>query len=74
MATKLLDVESNDIVKILEDLLSDTQIDSCIKRLEAVKSALADTISQDNDYLLKDEDWPSDTYCKRFRGIMAIHI
>lgn len=68
LAEKLLTIESNDIVKILEDLLSDTQIDSCIKRFEVLKSALANTISQDNNYLLDDTNWPRDTILQEIFG------
>ena len=68
LATKLLAVNSDDIVKILKGLLSDDQIDSCVKRFEALKSALADTISQDSNYLLDDKNWSFDTILQEISG------
>ena len=68
LAEKLLAIKSNDIVKILKDLLSDAQIDSCVKRFESLKSALANTISQDNNYLLDDENWSRNTILQEISG------
>ena len=67
-AEKLLAIENSDIIKILEDLLSDVQIDSCVKRFEALKSALANTISQDNNFLLDDKNWSRDTILQEISG------
>ncbi len=61
LAQKILATENDDIKEILKDLLSDSQIDSCIKRFNILKSALNNTISENKKFLLTDEEWSRDT-------------
>lgn len=61
LAEKILATEDDDIRKILGDLLSDNQVNCVIIRLNCLKSALINTISDDDDFLLTAEQWSSDT-------------
>lgn len=68
LAEKILDTEDEDIRKILGDLLSDNQINCVIIRFNCLKSALINTMSNDNDFLLTDEQWSNDTMSQEISG------
>lgn len=68
LAGKILSVESDDIRENLEDLLSNDQIDSCIKRFDCLKEALVNTISVNNNFLLDDDQWSDDTILQEISG------
>ena len=68
LAEKILNTRADDIRKILGDLLSDNQVKCVIKRLDYLKSALTNTISGDDGFLLTDEQWCSDTISQEFSG------
>lgn len=61
LAEKILATEDDDIKKIFRDLLSDNQVNCVIIRLNCLKSALINTISDNEDFLLTAEQWSNDT-------------
>lgn len=68
LAEKVLTTTDNDIRRTLGDLLSDNQVNCVIMRLNCLKSALINTISDDDDFLLTDEQWSKDTILQEISG------
>ena len=68
LAKKILDTKDDDIEESLKDLLSDAQINSCIKRFNYLKNALNNTLLENESFLLADEEWSYDTILEEISG------
>ena len=68
LAEKILATEDEDIKKALADLLSDKQMSCVIARFNFLKSALTNTISENDDFLLTDEQWCKNTILQEISG------
>lgn len=68
LAEKILGTTDNNIKNALSDLLSKSQIDSCITRFNRLKSALYDTISENDTFLLENNEWSDDTVSEEISG------
>lgn len=68
LAEKILATEDEDIKKVLADLLSDKQMSCVIARFNFLKSALTNTISENDDFLLTDEQWCKNTILQEISG------
>lgn len=68
LAEKILATEDEDIKKVLVDLLSDKQVSCVIARFNSLKSALINTISKNDDFLLTDEQWCKNTILQENSG------
>lgn len=68
LAEKILNTEDNDIDNILGDILAKEQIFSVKNRLKTLKLAIINTIKDNNDFLLSDEQWSYKTISKELSG------
>ena len=68
LGEKILAIKNEDIINELKDLLSEDQIESCIKRFSSLKEALANTVSDDENFLLDDNEWSDETISQEVSG------
>ena len=68
LAEKILATGNDDIKRILGGVLSDKQINGVIIRLNGLKSALSNTISNNHNFLLTTDQWSKNTILQELFG------
>lgn len=68
LAKKILSTQNSDIDELFKNILSDNQLDSLKMRFNQVKTAIVNTIENNNNFLLADTNWSNDTLSEELHG------